>query len=165
MSTISINRKIESGEENKMDIVTFSADMQPQINRFFEECFSAVGIPYSPENRHADVADVESHYMQNGCFWCLVDGDTVIGTAAIRALDANEAAELKRMFVLPEYRGMGVAQAAIRAAEVIHGGENWLLLTILQEPGNCHLYEKMGYRQTSITKVINDRMTLVIYEK
>ena len=90
-----------------------------------------------------------------------------VNAGAIRVKDQHDAMpkEISPLFVLPEFRGMGVAQAAIRAAEVIHGGENWLLLTILQESGNCHLYKKMGYRQTSITKVINDRMTLVIYEK
>ncbi len=46
-----------------MDIVKFNVDMQEQVNGFFEKCFSAVGIPYSPKDRHADVANVESHYM------------------------------------------------------------------------------------------------------
>lgn len=37
--------------------------------------------------------------------------------------------------------------------------------TILQEKGNCYLYEKMGYRKTGKTEKINDRLTLVFYEK
>ena len=73
--------------------------------------------------------------------------------------------KISPLFVMPEYRGKGVTQAAIRAAEAIHGSENWQLGTILQEEGNCHLYEKMGYHQTGETKVINARMTLVFYEK
>ena len=36
---------------------------------------------------------------------------------------------------------------------------------ILQEPINCHLYEKMGYRQTGKTEVVNERLTLTFYEK
>ena len=47
----------------------------------------------------------------------------------------------------------------------MHGDDNWELDTILQEPKNCHLYEKMGYRQTGRTEVINERLTLVFYEK
>lgn len=50
---------------------------------FFWKCFTAVGIPYSPKDRHIDIADVDSHYMKNGCFWCLLDNDNVIGTIAI----------------------------------------------------------------------------------
>ena len=37
--------------------------------------------------------------------------------------------------------------------------------TILQEKGNCCLYEKLGYHQTGKTEQINDKMTIVYYEK
>ena len=88
-------------------------------------------------------------------------------TGAIRVVDAHDDSRkrVSPLFVIPEHRGKGVAQAALRAADTLHGSENWQLLTILQEPGNCHLYEKMGYRQVGIAKVVNEKMTLVIYEK
>ena len=66
---------------------------------------------------------------------------------------------------MPEYRNKGYAQIAIREAEKIHGVGNWSLDTILQEKGNLHLYEKMGYHQTGKTEIINDRMTIVFYER
>ena len=66
---------------------------------------------------------------------------------------------------MKEYRNRGYAQAAIREAEKIHGDSCWCLDTILQEEGNCHLYEKLGYRKTGETKIINDKMTIVFYEK
>ena len=69
------------------------------------------------------------------------------------------------IFVLKEHRGKGLAQAAIAAVEKIHGSNNWKLDTILQEKGNCHLYEKMGYHRTGKMEMINDRMTIVDYEK
>ena len=83
----------------------------------------------------------------------------------IRVIDHHDESprKISPLFVMPEFRGKGIAQAAIRAAEEIHGPDNWSLGTILQEKGNCHLYEKMGYRQTGETKIINDRMTLVFY--
>ena len=59
----------------------------------------------------------------------------------------------------------GYAQQAMQLAEEIHGSSGWELDTILQEKGNCHLYEKMGYKQTGETKVVNERMTLVFYHK
>ena len=49
--------------------------------------------------------------------------------------------------------------------EEIHGISNWELDTILQEKGNCHLYEKMGYRKTGKMEKVNERMTLVFYRK
>ena len=43
--------------------------------------------------------------------------------------------------------------------------EKWELDTILQEPGNCYLYEKLGYRKTGESEIINNKMTIVFYEK
>ncbi len=66
---------------------------------------------------------------------------------------------------MPKYRNKGYAQQAIAEAERIHGEQHWKLDTILQERGNCYLYEKLGYHQTGKTEQINDRMTIVFYEK
>lgn len=93
-------------------------------------------------------------------------GDTKVG--AIRVVDKSEEGKGKRIspiFILPEYRNKGFAQKAIQLAEKIHGKSNWELETILQEKGNCHLYEKMGYFQTGKTEKINDNLTLVFYQK
>ncbi len=97
-------------------------------------------------------------------YFIRVDG---VNAGAIRVVDARDGSpkRISPLFVLSEFRGMGVAQAAIREAERIHGSSDWSLGTILQEKGNCHLYEKMGYRLTGNTKIINDRLTLVFYEK
>lgn len=97
-------------------------------------------------------------------YFIQVDG---VNAGAIRVVDARDGSpkRISPLFVLSEFRGMGVAQAAIREAERIHGDSGWSLATILQEKGNCHLYEKMGYRPTGDMKIINDRMTLVFYEK
>ncbi|MBH5316465.1 GNAT family N-acetyltransferase [Paenibacillus sp. GSMTC-2017] len=43
--------------------------------------------------------------------------------------------------------------------------KSWELVTIKQEVGNCYLYEKLGYKRVEKTKVINDKMTIVFYEK
>lgn len=95
-------------------------------------------------------------------YFIRVDG---MNAGAIRVIDHGDGStkKISPLFVLPEYQGKGVAQTAMRAAEAIHGSDNWQLDTILQETANCHLYEKMGYRQTGETKVINDKMTLVFY--
>lgn len=45
-----------------MDIVTFNSNLQKQVNDFFEKCFSAVGIPYSPKDRHADNEHAELYF-------------------------------------------------------------------------------------------------------
>ena len=68
-------------------------------------------------------------------------------------------------FVTRENVNVKLAQGAILEAEKRHGAHNWELGTILQDAGNCYLYEKMGYHQTDRQTVINDKMTIVGYEK
>lgn len=91
-----------------------------------------------------------------------------IAAGAIRVVDKHGHGASKRIspvFVLPEYRNRGLAQKAIKLAEEKHGSSDWELETILEEKGNCCLYEKMGYCQTGEYKVINEKMTLVFYKK
>lgn len=98
-------------------------------------------------------------------YYIKVDNDIV---GAIRVIDFKEDGKVKKIspiFVMSHYRNKGIAQKAILEAERIHGASPWELDTILQEKGNCHLYEKMGYHQTGQTKVLNDKMTLVFYRK
>ena len=85
-----------------------------------------------------------------------------------RVVDHKDGVTRKRIspiFIMPEHRNKGYAQQAIAEAERIHGKNHWKLDTILQEKGNCYLYEKLGYHQTGITEIINDKMTIVFYEK
>lgn len=99
-------------------------------------------------------------------YYLILDGTAEVG--AIRVVDKKEPGTPKRIspiFILKEYRGRGYAQEAIHLAEQLHGSAHWALDTILQEKGNCHLYEKLGYRRTGKQEAVNDRMTLVFYEK
>ena len=50
-------------------------------------------------------------------------------------------------------------------AERIHGTTHRQLDTIAQEPGNCHLYEKMGYHVTGEAHQVKEGMTLIVCEK
>lgn len=86
---------------------------------------------------------------------------------AVRAIDKKDGSRkrISPIWIMKEFRGKGYAQDAIRALEALYGADNWCLDTILQEKGNCHLYEKMGYHQTGRIDNINDRMDIVYYEK
>ena len=86
--------------------------------------------------------------------------DCIVG--AMRVIDHKEDGKYKFLspiFIMKEFRGRGYAQQAMRLAEEIHGSSGWELDTILQEKGNCYLYEKMGYKQTGETKVVNESTT------
>ena len=122
---------------------------------------------YDANPGNESIEKVEARLKQDFTFYYFICiGQQKAG--AVRIVDKKESGKNKRIspiFVLPEFQGKGIAQKAIRLCEEIHGNDDWELDTILQERGNCHLYEKMGYRQTGKTKVINDRLTLTFYEK
>ena len=70
------------------------------------------------------------------------------------------------VFILPQYQNRGICSAVIQM--LFHQypqAVTWRLDTILQESGNCHLYEKCGFVRTGKEKPVNERMTLVDYEK
>lgn len=98
-------------------------------------------------------------------YYFLEEDDEYVG--GIRIVDSgnDNPKRISPIFIMKEHRNKGYASKAISFAEEIHGSNNWELDTILQEEGNCHLYEKMGYKRTDRQTVINDKMTLVFYKK
>lgn len=119
----------------------------------------------SPAAEKVDKIQMRLNQLFTYYYFIEVEGNTV---GAIRIVDEKEEGKAKRIspvFVMPEYRNKGYAQKAIQLAEEIHGSSNWELDTILQEKGNCHLYEKMGYYRTGQTEAINDKLTLLFYKK
>ena len=112
-------------------------------------------------------ARTRAKFTQPGrVYYYICHGDTRVG--AISVVDPGTPARPKRispLFILEEYRNRGYAQAAIREAERIHGEHSWALDTILEEPGNCHLYEKLGYRRIGAPQPVRPNMTIIDYEK
>lgn len=70
-----------------------------------------------------------------------------VGCGAMRAF-APDAMEVKRMFVLPEYRGQGIAAAVLTALETWAaelGFARCVLETGQKQPEAIRLYERSGY--------------------
>ncbi len=110
---------------------------------------------------------VRAKLEQDYTYFYYIVSDDGIRVGAIRVVDRNDGGRkrISPLFVLPAFQSRGYAQAAIREAERLHGADGWSLDTILQEPGNCHLYEKCGYHRTGRTTAVNEKLTLVFYEK
>ncbi len=96
--------------------------------------------------------------------YIFVEDDIIVG--AVRIIMRGDVCKVSALAVLPEYQNRGIAQSALKEIEKIHSDcKYWILDTILQENGNCHLYEKLGYVRIGETKKINDKLTLVDYKK
>jgi GNAT superfamily N-acetyltransferase len=98
-------------------------------------------------------------------FYIIKSNEIAVGGIRIVKKD-NKRYRVSPIFILPEYQGKGIAQKVFQIIEQKYNDALvWELNTMLQEQRNCYLYEKIGYKQTGKTKIINDRLTLVYYEK
>ena len=89
-----------------------------------------------------------------------------VGAVRVAVRPGEKLGRISALCVLPEWQSRGVAQRALREIERLHGDiEAWSLDTILEEAGNCHLYEKLGYVRVGEAERIQENMTLVRYEK
>ena len=98
-------------------------------------------------------------------FYFIYFEDEIAG--AVRVVDRKNG-DRKRVapiFIMKKFRNRGLAQKTFKEIEKFHGSDNWMLDTILQEEGNCYLYEKLGYQRTGKIENINERMDIVYYEK
>jgi len=108
------------------------------------------------ENR-INMPNTDYYIIQN-------EGNPIGGIRIVRLEDKHY--RVSPIFILPEFQGKGFAQKVFHMVEQIYSDAKvWELDTILQEKGNCYLYEKLGFKQTGQTKSINDKMTIVLYEK
>jgi GNAT superfamily N-acetyltransferase len=104
-----------------------SRDTPPEMGRLIE-----IALTVHPEQMVATV----------GAF----DGDTLVGHAALRPFESS--LEVKRVIVLPEYRGLGISKRLMAELEVI-ARERGVTSLILQT-GNLQaeaiaLYLRIGY--------------------
>jgi RimJ/RimL family protein N-acetyltransferase len=92
------------------------------------------------------------------------DGIDVGGVRIVKKYDKHYRVGI--IFILPEHQGKSIAQEVFQILQRMYSDANGCELdTILQEQRNCHLYEKVGYKQTGEMKIINDKLTLVFYKK
>ena len=98
-------------------------------------------------------------------FYFIYLEDEIAG--AVRVVDRKNGnrKRIAPIFIMKKFRNRGLAQKTFKEIEKIHGSKNWMLDTILQETGNCYLYEKLGYQRTGKIENINERMDIVYYEQ
>ena len=101
---------------------------------------------YPPEERFGAI-DREDVSDEKGTFLVAHDGERAVGCGAVRRI-ADATVEIKRMFVRPEARGLGVGRALLLALEAWSegaGATRIVLETGVHQTEAIGLYEKCGY--------------------
>ena len=152
-----------------MELVTITMDDAEELWKMQVTAFAELLEKYHDYDTNPAAETIERVQIRlaqpSTYYYFIISQKRKVG--AVRVVDMKDGSRkrISPIFIMKEFRGHGLAQEAIKAVEEIHGSKHWQLDTILQEKGNCYLYEKMGYRRTGRTEVINERMTIVDYVK
>ena len=137
-------------------------DMQIESFRPLLEKYKDYEI--SPGNE--TIEQITRKYNQDfTTYWLIKRYDKTVGGVRI-VNKGNGCYRVSPIFILPLEQGKGIAQETFRLLEKFYqDSTKWELDTILEEKGNCYLYEKLGYRKTGKIEIIKDGMTIVYYER
>lgn len=143
--------------ETAADVVIRPMDAE-QVEAAIDLILSVAGRILEPTDvegfkaRHflelSDVAGFRQGYNPSGgLFLVVMDGETLIGTGAIRRLDSGTA-ELKRMWLLEAYQGQGIgyrlAQKLLAFARSA-GYRRIYLTTGIEQARAIRFYKRLGF--------------------
>ena len=151
---------LEEVKENELEILL---DMQVES---FMPLFEKYHDSMSPAIESIERIKRRWSVPNRKYFFINMDG-TRVGVINIGHNNPKEKREsyISPLFVLPRFQNRGIGYAAImKAFEIRPDVKRWVLETIMQENGNCHLYEKCGFKRFGDEKPVNDKMTLIMYE-
>ncbi|BCA95136.1 GNAT family N-acetyltransferase [Legionella antarctica] len=114
---------------------------QIQVNEFHLPVTSEINAPILK-------AEEEYCYHQSCNFWYAVDGQgAIIGCIGLKKLNETQG-EIKKFFVIPEYRGLGIAQQLMNNLiknSIKHGFTKLFLGTVEQLRAARNFYLKNGF--------------------
>lgn len=112
------------------------------------------GLTQEPEGADRDVLEVEKFYQKkNGEFWVIERGDKLVGTGAYYPISRGQnAVEIRKMYLLPEARGVGLGKFLLTELEgaIVEKGfdQIWIeTASVLKEA--VQLYERNGYEPST----------------
>lgn len=124
-----------------------SAAAQRCVAAYLDELGQLFPTGFQPSDARPD--DAQQFCPPGGCFLGVYIDDQVVGCGAVRALDTG-VGEIKRMWIDPAWRGLGLARrllAALESAATQLGHARIRLDTSEHLPAARGLYLSCGYRE------------------
>ena len=130
-----------------------SADDVATVRRLFVEYEDSLGVKLCFQGFEDELASLPGAYAPPGGALLLAEHEgKVVGCVAVRPLDPPKIAELKRLYVRPEGRGLGAGRALTEAALsfVRAAGYESIRLDTLPEMKEAQgLYRRLGFHETA----------------
>jgi len=131
-----------------------NADDLSSVRALFRAYVDWIGIDLSYQGFEEELAGLPGKYAapSGGLFLAKRSDGTVLGCVGLRAFGGDGASEMKRLYVLPAGRGLGVGGALVArvvdAAE--EAGYNEMLLdTLPSMTGAIKLYRAAGFEEVT----------------
>lgn len=112
---------------------------------------SEYGLGWEPNGADKDVLQVEEHYLATGGeFWVIEHQSQIVGTGAYYPVHrGKKAVEIRKMYLLPSVRGLGVGKYLLEQLEAAISSRGfqqiWIeTASVLVEA--VKLYESNGYQ-------------------
>lgn len=135
-----------------MKIEEYSDRYQQQVKNLVISIHEEFGFPYDFKLDY-DLEDPGKFYTNvGGAFFILLDDNRLLGTVAIKKISKKNA-ELKRMYLLKEYRGQGLGSKLLDEAIEFCRGKAFKkvnLDTNIKQIGAQKLYQKKGFQISKI---------------
>lgn len=153
-------------EYNEFVVRSWQSGDRVSAAAVIETVLAEYGLGWEPNGADRDVLEVEEYYG-DGEFWVVELNGVVVGTAAYYPIDrAENAVEIRKMYLLPIARRKGLGRFLLNALEavIIQKGfaEIWIeTASVLREA--VILYERSGYEAT--TGVETERCDRVYVKK
>ncbi len=156
---------------NRVHLEEARDDELPQLLEMQKEAFMPLYEKYHDDGNPAleDLDRIQARAAApNRQYYFIVKDGARVGVINIgfKIQDNKKTAHIGPLFILPKYQNQGIGYVAMQQAFALYNeADFWRLETVLQETGACHLYEKCGFVRTGEETIVNDKMTLIMYEK
>ncbi|WP_235355282.1 GNAT family N-acetyltransferase [Aliterella atlantica] len=124
------------------------------------------GLAWEPTGADEDVLEVEKYYLTaGGEFWVIEQQNRIVGTGAYYPIKrGRNAVEIRKMYLLPAVRGMGLGKYLLQQLEsaiALQGYQQIWIETASVLAEAVKLYETSGYQPaTGVETARCDRVYL-----
>jgi ribosomal protein S18 acetylase RimI-like enzyme len=125
-----------------------------EVRRLFREYEAYLDVDLCFQQFESELATLPGKYASpSGTLLLAMDGQKAVGCGALRSLGSiqDRTCEIKRLYVCPEARGLGVGKQIARRLiqEAVRLGYSTILLDTLDRlEAAIHLYKSLGFVRT-----------------